>query len=49
MAELGQTQVKLEDVDEVVVEARSWHYRWSWSSTTIPGGQAGGQRKQNQY
>ena len=27
VAELGQTQVKLEDVDEVVVKARSLHCR----------------------
>ena len=42
VAELGQTQVKLKVIDEIVVEVRSWNCRWSWSSTTCPGGRVSG-------
>ena len=38
MAELGQTQVMLEVIDEVVVEVRSRNCKESLSSTTYPGG-----------
>ena len=37
VAELGQTQVKLEVIDEVEVEVRSWNCKESLSSTTCPG------------
>ena len=41
-AKLSQTLVKLEVVDDVVVEVRS--LSCSWSSTTCPGGWVGGGR-----